>query len=144
MLVPFTPQHLAMMTIQTGQAHEMVGLKEAEYAQQMGPAWSILRRDRVIASGGYMLINEHHAIGWAYLAQDAGSSMWEIIRMMRAALRVMPCERVDFLVHDEFPEAKRMAKCLKAEPVNSITVTSRDGQTRTYTVYSRGSGNGWH
>ncbi len=143
MLTPFLPQHLAAMSIQAGQAHEMVSQEQAEYAQHMGPSWSLLKGEEVAASGGLFVVSPHLAIGWAYLSKDAGPSMVQIVRAMRAAIKSCPTERIDFLVHDEFPQAHRMAKVLKAVETRKINVTSRDGQTRAYTVYSRGR-DGWH
>jgi hypothetical protein len=144
MLMPFTPQHLAAITIQEGQAHETVGEREAEFAREMGPCWSWIADGEVMASGGLFVVNEGLAIGWAYLAKDAGRAMWPIIKAMRAALSAAPVDRVDFLVLDTFPQAHRMARVLKATETRKIDVTSRDGQVRSYTVYSRGRGNGWH
>lgn len=144
MLTPFTPQHLAAIAIQDAQAHEMVDMRQAEFASQMGPCWSWVRGSEVMASGGLFVVNDGLAIGWAYFSKDAGACMWPIVRALRAGLASASVERVDILVHDEFPQAHRLATLLKATPTRKVSVTSRDGQARTYTVYSRGRANGWH
>jgi hypothetical protein len=143
MLAPFQPHHLMAMALQPGQAHELVSLEQAAFAQQMGPSWSLLRGERVVASGGMFVVSQELSIGWAYLAADAGPSMLEIVRALRAGLRAAPTERVDFLVLDGFAEAHRLAKVLRAVPTRTVEVTSRDGSKRGYTVYSRAR-DGWH
>jgi len=145
MLTQFTPAHLALIDLQRGQSHEMVTEREAEFASQMGPAWTLTKPDgSVLACGGFVVTQPDRAIGWAYIAQDAGRKFLPVFRMMRSMIENAPWERVDFLVHDEFPEAHRMAGLLGAKRTGGIDVTSRDGTTRHYSVYSRGSGNGWH
>jgi hypothetical protein len=145
MLTQFTPAHLALINLQKGQSFEMVTEQEAEMASQMGPAWTLTRPDgHVIGCGGFVITAPEQAIGWAYIAQDAGKKMLCLVRMMRAMIEDPPWGRVDFLVHDEFPQAHRMAKMLGAERTGGVTINSRDGTIRHYSVYSRGSGHGWH
>lgn len=145
MLMQFTPAHLALIDLQRGQSHEMVTEKEAEFASQMGPAWTLTKPDgSILACGGFVVTQPDRAIGWAYIAQDTGNRFLSVFRMMRSMIENAPWERVDFLVHDEFPEAHRMASLLGAKRTGGIDVTSRDGTHRHYSVYSRGSGNGWH
>ncbi len=143
-MIQFTSAHLAALKLQRGQTHEMVSLEEAELAIQMGPAWTMERNGDCIACGGFWAVKPDVAIGWLYLASDIGKSMTRVVRAIHTHMRDAPWQRIDFLVHNKFGNAHRMAKMLKAEKTGEIECKSRDGNVRQYTVYSRGSGHGWN
>jgi len=144
-LVEFTPAHLTTIRLQSAQAHEGVTREGADLAVGMGPAWSLVRGEDVLACGGYFAIKPHLALGWMYIAGDIQARRFiRVVRAIRNKLKSCPYERVDFMVLQEFPQGHRLAKLIGATWTGAVNVTGRDGSARTYAIYSRGSGNGWH
>jgi len=144
-LLEFTPAHLATIRLQSAQAHEGVSQEGAELAIGLGPAWSLMRGEDVLACGGYFAIKPHLALGWMYIAGDIGPR--HFIRVVRAILEKLkgcPYERVDFMVQEGFAQGHRMTRLIGATWTGAIKVDGRDGATRTYAIYSRGSGHGWN
>jgi hypothetical protein len=145
MLTDFTPAHLAMMKLQSAQAHEGISRQNAELALGLGPAWSLVRANNVLACGGYFAINPTLALGWMYIAGDIGAQRFiRVIRAIRDKLRACPYERVDFMVLQDFPQGHRLARLIGATWTGAVKVEGRDGAERLYAIYSRGSGHGWH
>ena len=144
-LLEFTPAHLATIRLQAAQAHEGVSREGAELAIGLGPAWSLVRGDDVLACGGYFALKPELALGWMYIAGDIGARHFiRVVRAIRAKLRECPYERVDFIVDDGFAQGHRLARLIGATWTGAVKVEGRDGTTRLYAIYSRGSGHGWH
>ncbi len=144
-LTDFTVAHLATIRLQAAQAHEGVSREGAELAVGMGPAWSLVRGEDVLACGGYFAVKPELALGWMYIAGDVGARRFiRVVRAIRAKLMGCPYERVDFMVQQEFPQGHRLAKLIGATWTGAVKIEGRDGVERLYAIYSRGSGHGWH
>jgi hypothetical protein len=144
-LLEFTPAHLATIRLQSAQAHEGVSQEGAELAIGLGPAWSLMRSEDVLACGGYFALKPTLALGWMYIAGDIGPRHFiRVVRAINEKLKGCPYERVDFMVQQEFPQGHRMARLIGATWTGAITVQGRDGTERLYAIYSRGSGHGWN
>lgn len=144
-LLEFTPAHLATIRLQSAQAHEGVSQEGAELAISLGPAWSLMRGEDVLACGGYFALKPHLALGWMYISGDIGPRHFiRVVRAIGQKLRDCPYERVDFIVQQEFAPGHRMARLIGATWTGAVKVEGRDGAARMYAIYSRGSGHGWN
>jgi hypothetical protein len=141
----FEPAHLAAIKLQSAQAHEGVGRDVAMYATQLGPAWSLVHGETVLAIGGFWPVKPCTALGWMYISGDIGPARFvRLMKTIQRHLKAAPWERIDFIVDNGFEQGHRMARLLKATTTSTVTVEGRDGVARVYAVYSRGSGHGWH
>lgn len=145
LITEFEPAHLAAIKLQSAQAHEGIGRDVAAYATQLGPAWSMMHGESVLAIGGFWPVKPTLALGWMYIAGDIGPRRFvRLVKTMLRHLAVAPWERVDFMVDNAFAQGHRLARLINATSTSTVTVEGRDGVARVYAVYSRGSGHGWH
>ena len=85
---------------------------------ESGPCWTA--RDAagwVLGAGGFQEFGSGYAIAWALMAQGIGRDHMALTRAVRAKIAEAPYSRVEALIRDDWPPARRWAQLLGLRPV---------------------------
>lgn len=105
---PFEPAHLHALTLQPHQAHTADTLRAlAEIVAGLGPAWTALEGEEVIACAG---IAEGEV--WTLLGEGAGPHMLAMTRAVRRGLLLAGDQRLVAFIDPHFAPAARWAKMM--------------------------------
>lgn len=129
MIVPFEKKHLLGMLMQDNQK-ECIITDEIIETLLLGDAYSAIYDDEVLACAGVLEISPGRALAWAYLSQNAGIKMIDIIKAIKRFLSIQTFRRIEMDVDCAFAQAHRMAKMLgftlEAERRRNYTPDGRD------------------
>ena len=119
-IVPFEPQHYAMLPVRPEQSGDtrMLGVAAARCAE-LGPAFSAVEMDEkgnvaaVLACGGLAENSASHATAWAAFAGELRAAQWSpIVHAIRGVIEGAHYERIDTYVRADWPTARRFAEAL--------------------------------
>lgn len=137
MVVPFEPQHLRQIVLQSSQAW-MQPMLEADYGEQvavLGPAYSMVDGDEVIACAGLVPIWEGRSQAWALISTEAGRHMVRIVRAIREFLAGQDVRRIEATVDAGFYPGHRLMAMLGFDREGMMLHYLPDG--RHCCLYSR-------
>jgi hypothetical protein len=139
MIVPFHPDHLAALKIQTKQSGALDGLTSDQADMMAGCdiAWSAIDGEEVVACAGIMHMWEGRGHAWALLSGNIGRRMVIVHRAVMRAIKISGYRRIEMDVDGDFQEAKDWARLLGFvdETPNGMPGYSPDG--RLYHKFAR-------
>lgn len=136
-VIPFEPEHLAMIDFQPSQ----VGLMEVvddDYAASLkasGPCYTGMKGDKVVVCAGISIMWDNRAIGWVKMSKDAGRDLVFIHRAVQNIIDNAGMRRVEAYVDSTFEEGKRWVKMLGMSYEGTMKAFSPDG--RDHDLYAR-------
>lgn len=99
--VPYKAQHLMYVDLQDAQKYFEPLIDDPEYAvslEQIGPAWTCMKGDRVLGCGGFQEYYFGRAAIWALLAKNIGAAMVPIHRRVFMEIHKSPYRRIEAVV----------------------------------------------
>lgn len=112
-VVPYIPVHLIGFEPQKEQAFMKEHLTEA-YAYMLAayPAWTGLEDGEVVGMAGYVMQEEHKAVVWSLLGENATRrNMLAIHRAVKNKFDRIPAKRIELITRD-VPQQHHWAKML--------------------------------
>lgn len=131
MIVPYKPEHLAIMDIQEKQIAARGILQGqpglAGMLRSSGDAYTVLVDGQPIICAGLIDQGDGRAHAWALFAQNSGRYFVKLIRYIGRYLDTVPFRRIEATVDVRFFEAIRLAQILGFEREGTMKAYGRDG-----------------
>lgn len=128
-VLDFEPAHLEQITLQPMQA--AVGQQFCEeYAEGLllGPAFTVLGAEGVVACVGYMKQWEGRYFAWALIGENAGPYFFGMIRKIRRYFDEAPVRRLETAVPVDWEAGERFAYLLGFQREGRMRKWSPDGK----------------
>lgn len=111
-IVPFEPQHVETLNIQSAQAGtESFRTHDYRIALQgSGPAFSALHDGHALICAGLVIPWEGRGIAWAMVGGDAGPHFVAISKAIKRFLSLQDLRRIDAYVEADFVNGNRWIK----------------------------------
>jgi hypothetical protein len=135
---PFNPQHFERLLargVQLAQLRQLSPqtVKAAEMHARLGPAYTALEGDRVIACGGVLTAGSPFGTVWAMLAHDSGRHMLYLARaagrMLEAVAITQRLRRLEATIEEGFEPGCRLVRLLGFEFEGRMRNYGDNGET---------------